>query len=97
MPVYLLLKAPGTQSRRHPLMSGNAADTGRRYTWMSCSPTWDAALRRAIDAGAQLEQPVQDNAWGKLALLSDPFGHGLCLVQFAGKGYDGIAVDGTTP
>ena len=28
---------------------------------------------------------------GLLALLRDPFGHGFCLLEFRGAGYDAIA------
>ena len=42
-------------------------------------------------AGAQLEQPIVTYNRGKLALMADPFGHGLCFVQFLGRGYDEIA------
>ena len=31
---------------------------------------------------------VQTFPWGRMATLSDPFGHGFCLIQFAGGGYD---------
>jgi len=48
----------------------------------------DAALVRALAAGAQREGPTHEQAWGRLALLADPFGHGFCLVQFLGRGYD---------
>ena len=51
----------------------------------------EAAVRQAVTAGATLEAPVATQAWGKLALLADPFGHGVCLVQFTGRGYDAIA------
>jgi hypothetical protein len=34
---------------------------------------------------------VLQRTWGRIALLSDPFGHGFCLLQFEGAGYDGIA------
>jgi predicted enzyme related to lactoylglutathione lyase len=51
----------------------------------------DAALTRARDAGAVVEQAVRTAKWGKLALLADPFGHGFCLVEFRGGGYDEIA------
>ena len=51
----------------------------------------DAAVSRAVAAGAQLERPVTTQRWGKLALLADPFGHGFCFVQFLGRGYDEIA------
>jgi hypothetical protein len=29
--------------------------------------------------------------WGRIAHMADPFGHGLCLIQFLGCGYDEIA------
>jgi uncharacterized glyoxalase superfamily protein PhnB len=48
----------------------------------------DSALRRALDAGAVLEQEVQTRRWGRMANLADPFGHGLCLLEFRGRGYD---------
>ena len=50
----------------------------------------DAAIERAVAAGAVLEQPISTQKWGKLALLADPFGHGFCFVQFLGRGYDEI-------
>ena len=50
-----------------------------------------AAVERAIRAGATLEGTVQSHAWGHLATLSDPFGHGFCLLQFVGRGYDEVA------
>ena len=50
-----------------------------------------AAVERAIRASATLEGTVQSHAWGHLATLSDPFGHGFCLLQFVGNGYDEAA------
>jgi predicted enzyme related to lactoylglutathione lyase len=47
----------------------------------------DSALTRALEAGARCEEPPQDHAYGRLALLSDPFGHGFCLLQWHGRGY----------
>ena len=35
---------------------------------------------------ATLERPVSEAAWGRMANLADPFGHGLCLLQFKGSG-----------
>lgn len=51
----------------------------------------DAALARAVGAGARVEHPARTERWGRIATLSDPFGHGLCLVQFLNRGYDEIA------
>ena len=50
----------------------------------------EASLQRALAAGAVVEIPIQRHAYGKLAVLADPFGHGLCFVQFEGRGYDEI-------
>lgn len=48
----------------------------------------EAAVRRAQAAGAKLDREIQTKRWGRLANLSDPFGNGLCLLQFVGRGYD---------
>jgi len=87
--LYLLEKAEGTP--------GAGSDL-RRYVrhW---SPVHldvvvedlQAALARAVAAGATLEGEVRTDVWGKIATLADPFGHGLCLIQFLGRGYDEIA------
>jgi predicted enzyme related to lactoylglutathione lyase len=50
-----------------------------------------AALSRAVAAGARLETEVRTAAWGKIVVLADPFGHGLCLVEFLGRGYNEVA------
>jgi len=49
-----------------------------------------AAVARASAAGATLEGEIQTFRWGRLAVMSDPFGHGFCFLQFVGKGYDEI-------
>lgn len=54
-------------------------------------PELEVATDRAIAAGARLEGPVQSFVWGRQACLSDPFGHGFCLLQWQGGGYDGVA------
>ncbi|MDX2022529.1 MAG: VOC family protein [Deltaproteobacteria bacterium] len=46
------------------------------------------AVERAVRAGAVLEQPAHDTPYGLLAVLADPFGHGFCLIEFRGRGYD---------
>ena len=43
--------------------------------------------QEVADVEARLEGEVQERAWGRLALLSDPFGNGLCLLQFLKGGY----------
>lgn len=50
-----------------------------------------AALSRAVAAGATAETQIRSVAWGRIAGLADPFGHGICLIEFRGRGYDEIA------
>ena len=51
----------------------------------------DAALARAQAAGARCEGEVGNYIWGRLARMSDPFGHGFCLMQWRGRGYEQVA------
>jgi len=50
----------------------------------------DAAVQRAEAAGAALEGEIRQRNWGRMANMADPFGHGLCLLEFRGRGYDEI-------
>jgi predicted enzyme related to lactoylglutathione lyase len=90
-PIYLLVKASGSPA---------ADTTAQRRTydrhWTPVHLDFvtediDAAVETAITAGARLEKPITTQAWGRLALMADPFGHGFCFVQFLGRGYDEIA------
>ena len=39
-------------------------------------PDADAAFRRAVEAGASVEKPVEDQFWGdRMGTVVDPFGH----------------------
>jgi predicted enzyme related to lactoylglutathione lyase len=89
-PIYLLVK-----SANAPAGTTSQARTYQRH-WTPVHLDFvvdeiEPAVERAVLAGAMLEKPVQVFGWGKLALMSDPFGHGFCFVQFLGRGYDGIA------
>ena len=53
--------------------------------------TAGAISARAVAAGATGEAPACDAAYGRIAMLADPFGHGFCLIQFNDRGYDAIA------
>ena len=87
-PLYLLLKAAGTP----PFVGAEQARSyARHWTPLHLDLVvgdLDAALGRALAAGAVLEAAPSQHAYGRLALLRDPFGHGFCLLQFQGKGYD---------
>ena len=50
----------------------------------------DAAVARAVAAGAVLERPAQSHDWGRIAGLADPWGHGFCLLRFSERGYDAL-------
>ena len=90
-PIYLLVKPAGG-------VASPAAAEQRHYArhWTPVHldvvvEDIEAAIGRAEAAGARLEEPIGTHAWGRLALMSDPFGHGVCLVEFLGRGYDEIA------
>jgi len=51
----------------------------------------EPALDRARAAGAIAESEIEVYDWGRLVRLSDPFGHGLCLIEMSERGYDAIA------
>jgi predicted enzyme related to lactoylglutathione lyase len=48
----------------------------------------EAAVRKAIAAGATVDEEIQPRPWGRIAVLADPFGNGFCLLEFRGRGYD---------
>ena len=54
-------------------------------------PELEPAIHRALDAGAVIEGDIETHSWGRIAHLADPFGHGICFIQFLGRGYDEIA------
>jgi predicted enzyme related to lactoylglutathione lyase len=87
--LYLLQRAEG---------SAGAGECLRRYDrhWTPVHldvvvDNLEAALSRALAAGARAETKIRTEAWGKIVVLSDPFGHGLCLIEFLGRGYDEVA------
>ncbi|MBR0775988.1 VOC family protein [Bradyrhizobium diazoefficiens] len=87
-PVYLLTKEAGTvgagEDRRR---------YGRHWTPLHVDVVVDdvdAAVARALAAGAILEAPARDAPYGRIAMLADPFGHGFCLLAFSREGYDAL-------
>ena len=90
-PLYLLAKEAGSMAAP---TTTRPRDYARHWTPVHLDfvvDDMDAALSRALEAGAALENPVSDNDYGRLALLADPFGHGVCLIEFSEAGYDAIA------
>jgi predicted enzyme related to lactoylglutathione lyase len=91
-PIYLLPKAAGTKVSPE---STDKRSYARHWTPVHLDfvvPDIRKALERAVAAGAKVESDVTDHAYGKLALMADPFGNGFCLLEFTGRGYDEIVV-----
>lgn len=87
--IYLLAKAAGSTPSAH---TDQVRDYHRHWTPVHLDfvvSDLDAAVARALNAGAKIEGPLQTFNWGRQACMSDPFGNGLCLVQWLGWGYDG--------
>jgi len=89
--VYLLEKPAGSA----PLPTSEVTRDYRRH-WTPVHCDWvvtdiEAAVTQALAAGAALEGKIANHAWGRLASLSDPFGHGFCLLEWTAGGYDEVA------
>jgi predicted enzyme related to lactoylglutathione lyase len=87
-PVYLLAKEAGTVGA-----GGDLRRYERHWTPFHLDVVVDdvdAAVDRAVGAGAKLEAPATDAPYGRIAMLADPFGHGFCLLQFSPRGYDAL-------
>ncbi|MET0312277.1 MAG: VOC family protein [Burkholderiaceae bacterium] len=50
----------------------------------------ETAAARLVAAGGKLERPIEERKWGRMANFADPFGHGIDLLEFRGRGYDEI-------
>jgi lactoylglutathione lyase len=90
-PVYLLHKPAGSGATP---ITGQVRSYARHWTPVHLDVVVQdilAAVARAEAAGARREGDVQTHAWGSIAAMADPFGHGFCLIQFRGRGYDEIA------
>jgi predicted enzyme related to lactoylglutathione lyase len=89
VPLDLLAKPPGTAA--FPTGTRALRAYERHWTPVHLDVVVDdveAAVRRAVAAGAKVDQPIEARSWGRIAILADPFGHGFCLLQFEGRGYD---------
>ena len=90
-PIYLLKKP--AHSRPGPGIPGRR-DYQRHWTPIHLDFVVTdivAASRRAEAAGAQREGSIRSADWGRIVTYADPFGHGFCLLEFVGRGYDEIA------
>ncbi|WP_080813738.1 VOC family protein [Halomicronema hongdechloris] len=85
--IYLLQNPPDSNS------AGIASET-RRYSrhWTPVHIDFVVdniaeAAKRALEAGAGQESECIEWRGSKCITFSDPFGHGFCLIEFAGKTY----------
>jgi catechol 2,3-dioxygenase-like lactoylglutathione lyase family enzyme len=88
MPVDLLGRAKGTSSNPEP--GAPARDYRRHWTPVHLDfvvADLDEAVARARQEGARVEGELGSYPYGRIARLSDPFGHGFCLLEFRGRGY----------
>lgn len=90
-PIDLLANAPGTA----PLGSAHPQrrDYARHWTPVHLDfvvENIEQVAQRLVTLGASLERPIADRRWGRMASMADPFGHGLDLLGFKGRGYDEI-------
>jgi predicted enzyme related to lactoylglutathione lyase len=90
VPIYLIAKPEGSE----PFGGATYGRSYRRH-WTPVHldfavPDVDAARTRALAHGASAEGDVSEHVWGRMALMADPFGHGFCLLEFKGRGYDEI-------
>ncbi len=88
--VFLLVKKAGTI----PAAGASARDYRRHWTPVHLDFIVDdvaAARARILAAGATAETEIQTHAYGKIAQFADPFGNGICVIEFVGRGYDEIA------
>lgn len=92
-PIWLLLNpAGGAPFEGAP--SGRAY--GRHWTPVHLDFSvrdLEAAAQRTEHAGGRPEGAITEHVWGRMALFSDPFGNGFCLLEFVGRGYDEITTD----
>lgn len=89
--IYLMAKPPRSSPSAH---TSQLRDYQRHWTPVHLDFVVEdlaSAIERAVKAGATLEGEPQSFSWGHQAVMSDPFGHGLCLVQWIGRGYDEVA------
>jgi predicted enzyme related to lactoylglutathione lyase len=89
--IYLMAKPAGSPSSPG---ASSVRDYRRHWTPVHLDFAVDdvtAAVERAVAAGARLEGGVQSFRWGRLATLSDPFGHGFCILEIGRGGYETVA------
>lgn len=89
-PIYLLLNEAGTAPSK---FSKDQRRYDRHWTPVHLDIVVDSiedTLQKAKGAGAKIENEIRERPYGKIAMGSDPFGHGFCVIQFSADGYDAL-------
>jgi catechol 2,3-dioxygenase-like lactoylglutathione lyase family enzyme len=89
-PIYLLENAAGSVPFRGASVR---RDYARHWTPVHLDfvvGDVEEALAQALGAGAEQESEITEHAYGRLVLLRDPFGHGVCLLELNERGYGAI-------
>lgn len=95
VPLYLLRKPAGSTGA-DACGGRGVRDYGRHWTPVHLDfvvDDVDSTVERALAAGATLVQAARTHAWGRIAVMADPFGHGFCVLRFLGRGYDEVATE----
>jgi catechol 2,3-dioxygenase-like lactoylglutathione lyase family enzyme len=90
VPIYLLEKTDRSSAVPD---AGVSRTYARHWTPVHFDVVVDsieAAVARADRAGARRESEITAHAYGRMALYSDPWGHGFCLIEMNARGYDAI-------
>lgn len=91
VPIYLLEKP--ARSGAVPGADAIARTYARHWTPVHIDVVVDViepAVARVVAAGATRESDITEHAYGRMALFSDPWGHGFCLLELNTRGYDAI-------
>jgi predicted enzyme related to lactoylglutathione lyase len=86
VPCFLLQKTAGTEAFRGDSCKRNYS---RHWTPIHLDITVTNIQKvydRAVAAGAKAESEIREAPYGKIAVMSDPFGHGFCLIEFNEQG-----------
>ena len=85
--LYLLYKPAASKATP----AGDVRDGGRHWTPVHVDfvvDDIDTAVERAVAAGATRESERIEWRGSRCVTFSDPFGHGFCLIELSGEGYE---------
>jgi hypothetical protein len=57
---------------------------------MSCNDDHHGTQMPLASAVHTITLAAQAGPYGRIAMIADPFRHGLCLIEFNGAGYDAL-------